>query len=361
MEMGKIRDCANCSYECVIVSTIGKSIMADKVTRDRPMVKYARVLVEMDITDEPPQTIHFLNEHGQLIEQGVDYEWLPVKCKFYNGYGHIMADCRKNNNVVSRKQTMEKKQSNLKPNDGRKANGRGSSKAIVTKEEVIARKEGHSDEAQLYEIEERGDSSNGEFYHELVSNTTKTELVKETDPLKGKTIVTGKGLLRGEGDGEWYIPKKTIQTRRKNQSMPLVVADVKMACRANEFCATFVYGSNLVQERNRLWQYVLVVGMRGKFKAALLYNSLLQPEHESYSRAVWNRLSLPKNMFILWQTVHVHLLTRDFLCRFGIDNVENIYHVCGMGIERHSHLFYECHFSVQVVAFTLQWLVEHYN
>uniref|UniRef100_A0A803QP39 DUF4283 domain-containing protein n=1 Tax=Cannabis sativa TaxID=3483 RepID=A0A803QP39_CANSA len=70
-----------------IVSTIGKHISTDKVTRERSMVKFARVLVEMEITDKPLRVIHFLNEHGQLIEQVVEYEWLSVRCKACQGYG----------------------------------------------------------------------------------------------------------------------------------------------------------------------------------------------------------------------------------------------------------------------------------
>ncbi|XP_062080831.1 uncharacterized protein LOC133785627 [Humulus lupulus] len=78
-----------------LVSMIGKPIMVDKFTRERSRVQFARVLVEMNITDNPPRIIQYLNEHGQLIEQGVDYEWLPVKCKTCLGYGHSMVDCRR--------------------------------------------------------------------------------------------------------------------------------------------------------------------------------------------------------------------------------------------------------------------------
>uniref|UniRef100_A0A803PM67 Reverse transcriptase domain-containing protein n=1 Tax=Cannabis sativa TaxID=3483 RepID=A0A803PM67_CANSA len=79
-----------------LVSTIGKPFMVDKVTKERSMVKFARVLVEMEITDSPPNIIHYFNEHGRLVVQGVDYEWLPVKCKNCGGFGHNMSECRKN-------------------------------------------------------------------------------------------------------------------------------------------------------------------------------------------------------------------------------------------------------------------------
>ncbi|XP_062114133.1 uncharacterized protein LOC133825166 [Humulus lupulus] len=86
-----------------LVSIVGKPIMVDQHTRDRTRVQFARVLVEMDITDSPPRIIQFLNEHGQLVEQGIDYEWLPMKCKHCSGYGHLMAECRKGENVTKGK------------------------------------------------------------------------------------------------------------------------------------------------------------------------------------------------------------------------------------------------------------------
>ncbi|XP_062104115.1 uncharacterized protein LOC133815276 [Humulus lupulus] len=81
--------------KCLSVSMIGKPIMVDKFTRERTRVQFARIMVEMEITDNPPRTIQFLNEHGQLTEQGVDYEWLLVKCKTCASFGHSMVDCRK--------------------------------------------------------------------------------------------------------------------------------------------------------------------------------------------------------------------------------------------------------------------------
>uniref|UniRef100_A0A803PY04 Reverse transcriptase domain-containing protein n=1 Tax=Cannabis sativa TaxID=3483 RepID=A0A803PY04_CANSA len=79
----------------VLVSTIGKPIMTNKVTKERTMVKFARILVKMEIMDAPPRIIEYVNEYGRLEDQGVEYEWLPTKCKKCGGFGHGMADCRK--------------------------------------------------------------------------------------------------------------------------------------------------------------------------------------------------------------------------------------------------------------------------
>ncbi|XP_062103007.1 uncharacterized protein LOC133813999 [Humulus lupulus] len=73
--------------------------MVDKFTRERSRIQYARILVEMEVTDNPPKSIQYINEHGQIMEQGVEYEWLPIKCKTCAGFGHSMTDCRKVQNT----------------------------------------------------------------------------------------------------------------------------------------------------------------------------------------------------------------------------------------------------------------------
>uniref|UniRef100_A0A803P0P8 CCHC-type domain-containing protein n=1 Tax=Cannabis sativa TaxID=3483 RepID=A0A803P0P8_CANSA len=83
-----------------LISTIGKPIMVDKHTKERTRVQFARVLVEMDIIDNPEKTLWFVNEFGQLVDQSIEYEWLPVECKHCGGFGHIMADCKREDKAV---------------------------------------------------------------------------------------------------------------------------------------------------------------------------------------------------------------------------------------------------------------------
>uniref|UniRef100_A0A803PQM0 DUF4283 domain-containing protein n=1 Tax=Cannabis sativa TaxID=3483 RepID=A0A803PQM0_CANSA len=93
-----------------LVSTIGKPIMIDKVTQERSMVKFARVLVDMEISEEPPKIISFNNERKQLVEQQVEYEWIPSKCSACENLGHIVANCNKERPVVwKRKQPRDNK------------------------------------------------------------------------------------------------------------------------------------------------------------------------------------------------------------------------------------------------------------
>ncbi|XP_062109278.1 uncharacterized protein LOC133819912 [Humulus lupulus] len=71
-----------------LVCTIGKPILVNKVTKDRLMVKFARVLVDVEISDNLPKTINFLNETGQLVDQIIEYEWLPTQCSCCKILGH---------------------------------------------------------------------------------------------------------------------------------------------------------------------------------------------------------------------------------------------------------------------------------
>ncbi|XP_062115077.1 uncharacterized protein LOC133829254 [Humulus lupulus] len=77
-----------------LVSTIGKPMMVDKVTREKSMVKFARVLVDVEISDQVPQCIKFIIERGQLMEQAIEYEWLPTRCSCCKNLGHTATSCR---------------------------------------------------------------------------------------------------------------------------------------------------------------------------------------------------------------------------------------------------------------------------
>ncbi|XP_062085708.1 uncharacterized protein LOC133791810 [Humulus lupulus] len=78
----------------VLVSTIGKPMMMDKVTKDKSMVKFTRVLVDVEISDRIPHCINFINERGQLMEQAIEFEWLPTRCSCCKNLGHVASSCK---------------------------------------------------------------------------------------------------------------------------------------------------------------------------------------------------------------------------------------------------------------------------
>ncbi|KAJ8421390.1 hypothetical protein Cgig2_031915 [Carnegiea gigantea] len=76
-------------------SLLGIPIKIDKFPRDKTILKYARLLIEMKLQDSFPEYIDFVNEHDMVVRQKVEYEWKPSKCNFCRMYGHSDAECRK--------------------------------------------------------------------------------------------------------------------------------------------------------------------------------------------------------------------------------------------------------------------------
>ncbi|XP_058766770.1 uncharacterized protein LOC131640389 [Vicia villosa] len=73
-----------------ISSAIGKPITTDECTAKKLRISYARVLVEVDITQKPRDTICIKDHVGKKIEQKVEYEWRPRYCHSCLKVGH---DC----------------------------------------------------------------------------------------------------------------------------------------------------------------------------------------------------------------------------------------------------------------------------
>ncbi|XP_062118254.1 uncharacterized protein LOC133831861 [Humulus lupulus] len=88
-----------------IMSTIGVPILVDKVTKDRSMMQFARVLVEIELSEDLPKSVQFHNEKGQLIEQFLEFEWLPTQCRGCKVYGHTERMCNKKPAETWRKKT----------------------------------------------------------------------------------------------------------------------------------------------------------------------------------------------------------------------------------------------------------------
>ncbi|XP_062074801.1 uncharacterized protein LOC133778793 [Humulus lupulus] len=78
-----------------LVSTTGNPLLVDKVTKERSMMQFVRVLVEIEIAEDLPKSIQFLNEKGQLMEQLLEYEWLPTQCRGCKVFGHTVSMCNR--------------------------------------------------------------------------------------------------------------------------------------------------------------------------------------------------------------------------------------------------------------------------
>jgi len=78
-----------------IGSILGIPLMRDEYTRDKSMIKYARLLIDISLDGQFPDYIEFFNEHETLVRQQVVYEWKPIKCFHYKMFGHEESHCKK--------------------------------------------------------------------------------------------------------------------------------------------------------------------------------------------------------------------------------------------------------------------------
>ncbi|CAJ2662985.1 unnamed protein product [Trifolium pratense] len=74
-----------------IGSAIGNPIVTDECTANKFRVSYARILVEMDVTQELPTDITIKDSAGNKMKQVVEYEWKPLFCDKCQKMGHRCA------------------------------------------------------------------------------------------------------------------------------------------------------------------------------------------------------------------------------------------------------------------------------
>ena len=74
-----------------IVSVVGVPVLADEYTMTQKKVSYARVLVEVDITQEFVKEISVRDNTGKEFTQKAIPEWRPFFCRNCNKVGH---DCK---------------------------------------------------------------------------------------------------------------------------------------------------------------------------------------------------------------------------------------------------------------------------
>ncbi|XP_074299986.1 uncharacterized protein LOC141631182 [Silene latifolia] len=74
---------------------VGKFIRCDEATSRRAFLGFARLLVEVQIGQDFPTEIVFLDELGKSQKVRVAYDWLPLTCEKCKGMGHSTDQCRK--------------------------------------------------------------------------------------------------------------------------------------------------------------------------------------------------------------------------------------------------------------------------
>ncbi|XP_057249948.1 uncharacterized protein LOC130591064 [Beta vulgaris subsp. vulgaris] len=77
-----------------IAGMVGTVVKMDQATKGKEKLSFVRVMVEVGINDALPDSIAFCNQHGNRMEQKVEYEWRPIQCTQCKGFGHELEACR---------------------------------------------------------------------------------------------------------------------------------------------------------------------------------------------------------------------------------------------------------------------------
>ena len=78
-----------------IDSVLGKPIQCDHMTSTLSPLSYAKVLIELDLREDTPQSVVVSLPSGPVLQQKVVYESLPKFCNFCNALGHTRLLCSK--------------------------------------------------------------------------------------------------------------------------------------------------------------------------------------------------------------------------------------------------------------------------
>ncbi|XP_062118356.1 uncharacterized protein LOC133831972 [Humulus lupulus] len=272
-----------------LVSTIGKPLLVDKFTKDRSRVQFARVLVEMEITYNPPHSFQFINEHGQVVEQGIEYEWLPTKCKSCSGFGHTMADCRKEHKIEALDKGKGDPSLSVETNPGLKQHR---DVKWLTPKRVSSQRQGQGAGSSSMAVAVHHQKNQG------LNKVNKQGYVQEVFK-KNNIGISGllETKLRGKILGEFMEHKfpnwefysslvtegRLLILWRKGIARLSILEDTPQLvhCQVNwvghqeVFFVSFVYGFNSVENRRSLWQDLTRIS--GSVKAWLVLGDFNAP------------------------------------------------------------------------------------
>lgn len=80
-----------------IASALGTPLSTDGLTDKRGMLNYARILVELDLTQPTRQKLRCKLPDGSFYNQQLMYEWMPIQCESCKLWGHKEEICPKDN------------------------------------------------------------------------------------------------------------------------------------------------------------------------------------------------------------------------------------------------------------------------
>ncbi|XP_058763744.1 uncharacterized protein LOC131637172 [Vicia villosa] len=78
-----------------IGSTVGNPLFINECTVGKLRVSYARLLVEVDVTQKLCEEVTIKDHEGKIRQQKVEYEWRPKFCERCQRVGHVCSTERK--------------------------------------------------------------------------------------------------------------------------------------------------------------------------------------------------------------------------------------------------------------------------
>lgn len=75
-------------------SAIGRPICMDKYTATGARLSYARVLIEVTAEEAQRRSLEIEHANGRVVNQRINYEWLPRSCSSCKKYGHTKEMCQ---------------------------------------------------------------------------------------------------------------------------------------------------------------------------------------------------------------------------------------------------------------------------
>ena len=126
-----------------IASAIGLPIFADECTTKQTRISYARMLVEVNVTQSIPQKITVMDPYGKTFSQEVVLEWRPQYCDKCQKIGHV---CQVENGL--NEEIIKKRRA------WKKVTQTWQYKGPITKKTEQEKKEEHSQEMRMRPQEE---------------------------------------------------------------------------------------------------------------------------------------------------------------------------------------------------------------
>lgn len=92
-----------------LVVRIGKPLRLDQATLTKERLQYARIMIEVTMSQVFPGNIEFENEKRVIVRKAIVYEWKPIQCFKCHIIGYSVNECKKKQPLGVWKKWMPKK------------------------------------------------------------------------------------------------------------------------------------------------------------------------------------------------------------------------------------------------------------